>query len=400
MRPGRFLLVVLLFHLAGAASSASVAAEPVRQWTDAEGRRVMAQLEGFQDPDTLLLKLGNGQVVPYPIAKLGSADAAYARDRQKTMAPASDEGTDVPIDWTRPKQSTEFVVRSVNRENVPGFISTKSGWANRIRCVEAKLEYRGTEKFAEAEVRAYYFNRKGDLIERFDRVPARQNEDGIYVKMPESLPQGETINAYFPITEFHESSDLATVLVVFGSGTNWHAKTMPTMSMETLAFDEKSFVFPGWKPSQSSPSTGGTTADLELEIRRVQRDTFDASIEFEGKYHRGKPVIEAEVRVRGTVAPGRAEVKLYAFDEKGKRVGYKARPSAASIGGGTYVSAPQIANDDWHPVYFSLDSQLPGDSSSFVIVLQFGGQTVASVLSSEGTTLESLDFPEKSEIAK
>ncbi len=111
------------------------------------------------------------------------------------------------------------------------------------------------------------------MIEQFDRVPRRQNEERVYVTAPEYFPKGETIEVYYPITDFHESSNLATVLIVFGSGEQFSVATLPTTSLERLAFDEKQHLFPGWQPTK--PAGGGTAAPipgLTLEIRRIRRE--------------------------------------------------------------------------------------------------------------------------------
>lgn len=403
MKTGRLNLATLLFLLLSVAIVSVDAQEALREWTSTDGRKVRAQLSGFEDADTIILKLEDGRDVNLPIAKLSAGDIAYARERYKTNATPGTAPAASPtdIDWSKPLQSTEYVIRGVKREKVPGYISVKSGWEHGIRSVEARLEYKGSMNAAPATVKAYYYNREGQLIEKFDRVPRRQNEDRVYVTVPEFFPRGDTIEVYYPITDFHETSNLATILIVFGNDTQYSVATLPTASLAILDFDEKQHLFPGWKPAISG--TGGASAPmpgLSLEIRRVRQEKHRFSVVFNGDYQDSKPVVAAEVRALGTTGPGEGEVTLYAYDANGKRIGYRERPSTAEITVGTYVGVPKIANDDWHPVFFALDGDLEKEPPTFVVVFQFGGKTTAAVVSSNGATLESLDFPEKSELEK
>jgi hypothetical protein len=403
MKKGRLILAILLFLTPWGEIASVDAQEALREWTSTDGRKVRAQLSGFQDAETVILKLEDGRSVNLPIGKLSTGDVAYAKERYKGnpgdgSAPAA---SPTAVDWSKPVQSTEYVIRGVKRATVPGYISVKSGWEYGIRCVEARLEYKGSMNAAPATVKAYYYNRDGQLIEKFDRVPRRQNDDRVYVTAPEFFPKGDTVEVYYPITDFHETSNLATVLIVFGNDTQFSVATLPTASLAILDFEEKQHLFPGWEPSKSA--TGSASAPipgLSLEIRRVRQEKHRFSVIFNGDYEESKPVVAAEVRALGTTRPGDGEVTLYAYDANGKRVGFRERPSTAEIGGSTYVGVPKIANDDWHPVFFALDGDLTKEPPTYVVVFQYGGKTTAAVVSSNGATLESLDFPEKSQLEK
>jgi hypothetical protein len=403
MKTGRFLLATLLFLPLWVEIASVDAQEAVREWTSTDGRKVRAQLSGFHDADTVILKLEDGRAVNLPVAKLSAADIAYARERHKAgSAPgAAPEASPTTIDWSKPLQSTEYVIRGVKRDTVPGYISVKSGWEHGIRSVEARLEYKGSMDAAPATVKAYYYNREGQLIEKFDRVPRRQNEDRVYVTVPEFFPKGDTVEVYYPITDFHETSNLATILIVFGNDTQFSVATLPTASLEILDFEEKQHLFPGWEPAKSgNGSASAPMPGLTLEIRRVRQEKHRFSVVYNGDYQDAKPVVAAEVRAIGATRPGEGEVTLYAYDANGKRIGFRERPSTASIGGGTYVGVPKIANDDWLPVFFALDGDLEKEPPTYVVVFQYGGKTAAAIVTSNGATLESLDFPEKSELEK
>ncbi len=375
-----------------------VAQEAVREWTDAEGRRVRAALAGFQDEGTVLLRLENGSTVPYPVDKLSAVDGAYVREQR------GQSGDAVQIDWKNPKQSADFLIRGMKRTNAPGYIAVKSGWELRIKCVEVKLVYKGAEGGSAATVRAYYYDRQGKLIDRFDRPPRQQDENRKYIAAPEFFPKGETIEVYYPISDFHESSGLSTVLIAFGKDGDFAVDTMPKTSLEPLAFEEKPDLFPGWKPSADGEdaadgrvATGGLV-EGEVEIRRVREENHRYSMIFDGDYRSGMPCVIAEVRAKGTIAPGRSVAKLYAFDRSGYRVAFRGRPSTADVGGRKYVGIPEIADESWHSVFFALDGDLKEKHPTYLVVFQFGGKTTAAVKSSVGATIESLDFPEKGEM--
>lgn len=392
----------LLLYLLVLSVTGLSAQESAREWTDVEGRKVRATLTGFADPATIILKLEDGRSVNLPLARLSAGDATYAQERGRAMATSGNEAPAAAgVDWTQPKLSTDYVIRGVKRETVPGYISVKSGWEYRLRSIEARLEYKGSLEAAKASVKAYYFNRNGQQIDKFERPPRRQDENGVYVTMPELFARGKTVEVYYPITEFHEEADLATVLVVFGEDDQYSAEALPKVSFEKLDFPEKARLFPGWTPAD--PATTGTSASdtaLTVEVRRPRKERHRFSVVFDGGYKDGKNVIAAEVRAAGPITPGEGVAKLYAFDAEGKRVGFRNRPSTASVGGGTYVGVPKVANDSWLPVFFALDGDLAEEPPTYVVVFSFGGKTAAAVTSSRGATLESLDFPEKAELSK
>ena len=85
-----------VFHLLAAmlaVLSVPLSAQQVsRQWTDLQGRTVEAAFAGLEG-DSVLLRMGNGQTVPFPLARLSEADQAFARSAGgggTAPAPATD----------------------------------------------------------------------------------------------------------------------------------------------------------------------------------------------------------------------------------------------------------------------------------------------------------------------
>jgi hypothetical protein len=66
------LLAVILAVLFAPLSAQQVS----RQWTDLQGRTVEAAFAGLEG-DSVLLRMGNGQTVPFPLARLSEADQAF-----------------------------------------------------------------------------------------------------------------------------------------------------------------------------------------------------------------------------------------------------------------------------------------------------------------------------------
>ncbi len=392
----RLIQGIAILHLGGFVSVAQTE-NPMRTWTDESGRQVRAVLEKFQDGGTLILRLEDGRSVPFPVSKLSKADQDYALEMYAARP------TITEVDWSAPKQSEDYVVRGVRRENCPGFVSTKSGWEYKIKCIEARLEYKGEEASAPGYVSAYFYDREGRLLEKFDKPPRRQNEDRTYVELPARFEKGKSVEVYYPLTEFLEASDWATVLIVFGSGNEFTAQTMPGTSLEKLDFAEKKHLFPGWDPDAAVGSQPKQMSQAELEIRRVKQVDHPYAVVFNGGYSSNVPCVTAEVRSKGSAPPGQGSVKLYVFDASGRQVASRGGPSSAIAEGGTsqYVANPKIADDSWHPVVFALDRELEDKKHpTYVVVFTFAGATTAYVESSVGATLEKLEFPEKKDLPK
>ncbi len=390
-----YLLLIIPIIAMNLAAEPQVASDSMRTWTDATGRKIEASLNGFQDEHNLILKLKDGRLVPFPIEKLGPEDKAFAQDAfGKQPAKAM-------IDWENPKNSPNYVIRSLKRETAPGFIAVKSGWEYQIKSIEARLQYKGDKESASGNVVAYFYDRDNKLIEKIAKPPRRENKDRVYVNALDTFEKNESVEAYYPLTDFLQELKWATVLVAFGEGSDYSVDTMPATSYEHLDFDEKKHVFPNWKPDAVSNSKATPTkTDATLEIRRVRESVSKGALNFNGKYQSRKPYLGAEIRATGEIIPGEATVKLYAFDKTGKLEASRTGPSSAEIKGtGKYVERPRIANDDWHEVYFALDGNMEGKTyPTYVVVFSFGGKTIASIQSSNGTALGALDFPEKDQL--
>lgn len=296
----------------------------------------------------------NGASVPYSIAKLSDADQGLAQTA------FGKQGQSAKVDWENPQESENYVIKSVRCQTAPGYVDSKSGWTWQTKCIEAKVEYKGEDASAKGNVRAYFYTRAGKLLDAVKKPPRRQDDDRKYVNAPENFESGEAIEAYFPLTVFLEESDWATVLIAFGSGSDWSVDTMPRASFKDLDFPEKEYVFPNWEPvDEGDGPAPGSMSNVDLEIRRVKVEDYRYSMTFDGDYRRGMPCVSAEVRATGEISPGDGNVKLHIFNDKGTLVDSRRRPSSAQIDGtGTYVQNPRVADERWHPVYFALDKGL------------------------------------------
>lgn len=76
-------------------SCLAAAFEP-RAWTDNQGRKIDATLVRA-DPQNVILKLSDGRELPFPLAKLSTADNQYvAENREKITTPKSQNDEDAP----------------------------------------------------------------------------------------------------------------------------------------------------------------------------------------------------------------------------------------------------------------------------------------------------------------
>jgi len=394
-----FLCLCFVANVAG--QSIPVEGQVARVWKDQQGREVRATLKGFEDKHTLLLTLADGRTVPFPVAKLGSNDVAFALEVFQKAEATHDSGA--AIDWEKPKLSEASVIRGVKRENAPGYVSTNNGWEWQGKCIEARVQYKGDQAGVTGGVKAYFYNREGVLIDTFEKAPRRQDEDRKYIEAPESFDRGETVEVYFPITTFLEESDWATVLIVFAAGGEYSAETMPTTSFESLEFAEKAELFPDWNEAAGDrDAMANANADAEPEIRRLRQEVYKSSVNFNGNYQTGKLCMTAEVRAAGVVSPEDGTVKLYAFDGSGNLEATRSRPSSAKLNGtNSYVGRPRIADDRWYPVCFALDGDFEDkEFSTFVMVFEFGGKITAVVESSVNAELTSLEFPDKQRLLR
>lgn len=354
---------------------------------------MQARIDGFENAETVIFRLEDGRTTPYPIAKLGEEDRRVAESAY--LAHTADAG----IDWDQPMMSESYVIKGVSRENAPGYVSTKSGWEWQAKCIEARLSYRGTEEIGKGNVKAYFYTRDGKLLDKVNAPPRRQDKNREYINAPTSFERGKTIETYFPLTEFLETSGWSTVLIAFGSGDDYMVDTLPNTSLKDLDFDEKKYLFPDWDPERSRAGSPGSMAEVDLQVRRIRQEKHGYSILFDGEYLRNQPCVSAEVRATGDIHAGDGKVKLYIYAADGTLIGSKAEPSSAQIGGTrTYVENPRIADDRWHSVYFALDQGLAADHPTYLCVFEFGGNVVAELTSSAGATLDDLDFPEKSRL--
>lgn len=93
-----------------------------RQWTDLQGRTVEAAFAGLEG-DSVLLRMGNGQTVPFPLARLSEADQTFARNAGggggDSAAPAADPAR-LPIEKRVWPGTVAVSTRSVEIRAVEG----------------------------------------------------------------------------------------------------------------------------------------------------------------------------------------------------------------------------------------------------------------------------------------
>ncbi len=89
-----------------------------RPWTDSTGRKVEAEFVGMKE-DSVLLKLANGQTVPFPLTRLSAEDQAFAKAQSggggssPVAAPASADAKRLPIEKRTWPENVVVPARSI-----------------------------------------------------------------------------------------------------------------------------------------------------------------------------------------------------------------------------------------------------------------------------------------------
>lgn len=384
-------LIELLFVLFVVLSKLD--ASEFRQWKDTRGNVMEAKLLKDNGNGTISIQKSNGWRGDVALDLLSPEDQEYV----KKAALVIPEGTAEPV------ISPNFEVTRIRREFVPGFINTKNGWEYKIKCVKVDLRYKGAAAVEGANVKAYFFDREGKEVERFAGPPRRQDEKGKYIEAIRRYEPGGKYEVFFPISKVSEDRDWKTVLVTFGNATEAAALADPRVGLMTLSFDEKKVLFPNLAPTPSpaKPVEGDEIASSKLlaELKSVKRDESPYSV-LVGKVYRNRhDCLMTEVRVKGGL-PRKVSVCAYFFDEAKSLVATHSRPAMAAVGGGTYVSLPNVvAENEWYPVFFAIDAELEKLKWKWaVVVFLADDHAAAEVFGTRGVTVSDFNFPGKEKI--
>lgn len=371
----------------------------LRTWTDTEGRQMEAELVEIKDAKNILIRRSDGHQFTLSLDLLSQEDRDYIQQKREVKKRKRHLEN---IDWENPQNSDAFSIRSIRKKNAPRYIRTQAGWEYGIDCIVTEVEYIGNQDVAEGNVSAYFYDKDGLLVETYEEAPRIGTGNNNYSDAPKKFKRNEEVELYFPLSKFLEDSDWRTVVITFGHEDQQSVRSKPpSVSYERLLFPQKAAVFPDWNPDLVD-NTVQPTFDLDaftLHIKRLEQDTHDSSMWFDGKWQKDKPCVQAELRVKGDFPPAEGEVIVHFFDASGNLIYTRDQASMTHDGGGNYVQNPRFSDDDWLPIYFGLDQELKTMTfSSFVMVFKFGGKVTAEVESSVGASLDDLNFPEKSQL--
>lgn len=381
--------VIELLMILCVAASGMDAAE-IRQWKDTRGNVIEAKLLKDNGNGTISIQKPNGWRGDVPLNLLSPEDQEYVK-KAAVLIPAAP---------AEPVLSPNFEISRIRREFVPGYISTQEGWEYRIKSVRVDLRYKGPAAVENAYVKAYFYDRDGKEIERFGSPPRRQDENGKYLDAIARYEPGEKYEVFFPISKAAEKSDWKTVLVTFGNANEAAALADPRVGFMTLNFDEKKILFPDLTPTPSParPVAGDKRASSTLlpELKSVKRDESPYSVQVDRVFKNQHDCLMSEVRVKGGL-PRKVSVSAYFFDEAKNLVETHGQPAMAAIGGGTYSSVPAIvAENEWYPVFFAIDTRLEKLKWKWaVVVFLADDRAAAEVFGPRGVTISDFKFPGK-----
>ncbi len=164
-----------------------------------------------------------------------------------------------------------YEIRSIQRI-VKHRVDVDNSWKDNAPCVEADVRLTTDTEKNHPYVKAYFYNHKKAVIQKFD-APARGSDDyQNYASIPDYFKAKEYYKACFPITaRASEAKDKwAHVIIVIGEGKQAVAQIYPNDDISQYDFGEKSFAtfktngasaspfsspFPPGLPSRSTGNT-------------------------------------------------------------------------------------------------------------------------------------------------
>lgn len=356
---------------------------------------MQAEFIRFEGDDSVVIRRDDGWSDAVPIERFSETDRDWLDLEKKRLTAAN-------IDWRRPQNSETYLIRRIKRETVPGYIRTAEGWEHGIQAIAAQIQYTRPGTSDEIELRAYFYDSNGALIET-QRKPARmQDDNGEYHNPPKKLSQGEEATVYFPLSKFLDERGWRRVIVAYGNGKTASVDMMPSDQYQDYAFEEKSLVFPDWDPVLAEKNNQNQNLEYTLEIKDFSLNSHQLSMFMDGEWRTAQQCLNARIRVKGELPTAPAKLKLYLYDRNGTLIYQHDKPTMTSIGNGEYIQVPRIADTgDWYPVYFGIDKDIRKlDWHSAVIVFSMGNASKAASYSNVGATLDTLDFPEKAKTNK
>lgn len=367
-------------------------ASEFRQWKDTRGNVIEAKLLKDNGNGTISIQKSDGWRGDVPLNLLSAEDQAYVKTA----------GLAASLDSAEPVLSKDFEVFRIRQEKVPGYIGTKNGWEHGIECIEAELRYHGSTPLSEVFVKAYFYDKDGEEIERFGAPPRRQDESGKYVTMPERFEPGGKYQVYFPISTAINERRWKTVLIVFGNKTEAGALADPKSNLMALNFDEKKLFFPNWDPAvvekmaSETEASGVEAASVNLvpEIKSIKREETPHSVSVDGKWEDKYDSLTTEIRVKGEL-PKKITAKAYFFSESKALVATRNGPALTNLGQSRYVGLPIIADaNEWYPVYFPINKELQDLTWRWaVIAFEADGKVTAEVFGPRGVAVTDFKFP-------
>ena len=379
----------------------SLTAEEFRQWKDTKGQVIEAKLLNVNGDGTIRMEKKGGWVGNVPIKLLSAEDQTYVKTAKTSE---TDEKDQAP----QPKLSQNFEIIRIRRDHVPGFIKTNTGWENKIKCIKVDVRYKGSESVASANIKAYFYNREGKVVERFPSPPRRQDESGAYIDPLNLFESGEKYEVFFPISNSVEAQNWKTVLVTFGNQNETAALTEPGVDdLSAFDFDEKKIIFPGWSPKDSKGSTipeaggGSPASNLIPEMRSVKSDKHPYAVRVDKVWKYKVECLVTDIRVQEAL-PSKISVSAYFFNEGRELVATRERPTMVNLGKKVYCDLPAITEKNrFYPVFFAIDSELEQLNWKWAVVVFAADNRATAKVFGPGKYLAThFKFPGKDQIVE
>lgn len=196
---------ILMLLAISACQFAFGASSEMRTWTDQQGRTLEASLISYDERSaTGSFRRSDGMIVKIPRNLLAQADQAQL----DTLSSASSTSTADTQQEAIEKQSENYIFSRLSKTGTRGYINTHEGWEYQAKALKVKVRYRGDLPTSQTQyLKAYFYDRNSELIQRYKQAARIQDEDGNYSDPPKSFKKNESYELYFPVSNFLEGRD-------------------------------------------------------------------------------------------------------------------------------------------------------------------------------------------------
>jgi hypothetical protein len=388
---------ILMLLAISACQFAFGASSEMRTWTDQQGRTLEASLISYDERSaTGSFRRSDGMIVKIPRNLLAQADQAQL----DTLSSASSTSTADTQQEAIEKQSENYIFSRLSKTGTRGYINTHEGWEYQAKALKVKVRYRGDLPTSQTQyLKAYFYDRNSELIQRYKQAARIQDEDGNYSDPPESFKKNESYELYFPVSNFLEGRDWQRAIVVFGNEQEAAAKIYPSGDLSEYAFSERKLIFGSNLSTLSSNESPTAAEPTKFAINSARKSTFRNTAWVDGDWREGTKGILVRVTIEDALPRGNYYLRVHYFDTDNKLVRTQKQPTQIEINdaANTYTQLPKFAKlGRSHDAYFPFDKEVEATDWRKAVIVFGNKQSVdLAIIGGDSQDLKDLNFPEK-----